>query len=47
MHAAARVDSASMHIATKAAQMCRNENRTEGVKSKGKYHKCEEPSTMK
>jgi hypothetical protein len=34
MHAVARVDGASLNIAAKAAQMCRNENRTEGVREK-------------
>ena len=48
MHAKARVDGVSMSIASReAAQMCGNESRAEGVKSKGKYRKREESSTMK
>jgi hypothetical protein len=47
MHAAARVDDASMSIAAEAARMCRHENRAEGVKSEGKYRKREESSSMK
>jgi hypothetical protein len=47
MHHVARVDGASMSIVAKAAQMCRNKNWTEGVKSEGKYRKQEESSSMK
>ena len=47
MHAEARVDGKSMSIAKEAAQMCGDESRAEGVKSKGKYRKREESSTMK